>query len=301
MNLTTRLGSLRLRNPTILASGILCNGPLLKRAAVEGGAGAVVTKTVTRELREGYPTPVLAGVDGGLINAVGLANSGYKKFMAEELPIAKQGKVPVILSAGGGTAEEFRDICALAAKAGADAVELNLSCPHVEKHGLQLGSDPEVVGRIVKEIKRVVAIPVFAKLGLSDNLIASAVAAQDAGADAIVAINTIRAMAIDVDARVPVLANVYGGLSGPAIHPVALRCVHELSKKLTVPIVGCGGVQDWRTAVDFLIAGASAVQVGSALATGGIGVFREIERGIKSYMKVNDFKNLKEIIGCMDV
>ncbi len=300
MNLKTKLGKLELRNPTILASGILCNGPLLKRAAVEGGAGAVVTKTVTKEVREGYPTPVLVGVEGGLINAVGLSNSGYKNFLSNELPIAREGKVPVILSAGGSSVDEFREICARAEASGADAVELNLSCPHVKKHGLQLGGDPALVRKIVKNLKGTLKIPVFTKLGLSDNLVASAVAAQEAGTDAIVAINTIKAMAIDVDARAPVLSNIYGGLSGPAIHPIALRCVHELSKKLTVPIIGCGGVQDWRTAVEFFIAGASAVQVGSALATEGIGIFKEIERGIEDYLRVNDFKSLKEIIGGMD-
>ena len=301
MNLKTNIGKLELRNPTILASGILCNGPLLKRAAVVGGASAVVTKTVTKEVREGYATPVLAGVDVGLINAVGLSNPGYEKYIDEDLAVAKQSKVPVILSAGGSGVKEFREICVLGEEARADAVELNLSCPHVAKHGLQLGCDPVIVRQMVKEIKGSVSFPVLVKLGLSDNLVASAIAAQQAGADAVVAINAIKAMAIDVDARTPVLSNVYGGLSGPAIHPVALRCVHELSKKLTVPIIGCGGVQDWRTAVEFFIAGASAVQVGSALATEGIGIFKEINRGIEGYLKVNDFKSLKEIIGCMDV
>ncbi len=300
MSLKTKLCKLELRNPTMLASGILCNGPLLKRAATEGGAGAVVTKTVTKEVREGYATPILIGVEGGLINAVGLANPGYRNYIAEDLPIAKEGKVPVIVSAGGSTANEFREICIRAEEAGADAVELNLSCPHVKKHGLQLGGDPAIVSDIVKDLKGALKIPVFTKLGLSDNIGASALAAQDAGTDAVVAINAIKSMAIDVDARKPILSYGYGGLSGPAIHPVALRCVHELRQKLTIPIVGCGGVTDWRSAIDFLIAGASAVEVGSAIATRGIGVFKEIESGIKSYMKSNGFKSLKEIIGCVD-
>jgi len=299
MILKTKLSKLELRNPTILASGILCNGPLLKRAA-EGGAGAVVTKTVTKEIREGYSTPILIGVEGGLINAVGLANPGYENYIVEDLPIAKEGKVPVVVSAGGSTSQEFREICIRAEEAGAKAVELNLSCPHVKKHGLQLGGDPTIVKEIVKDLKGALKIPVFTKLGLSDNIGTSAMAAQEAGTDAIVAINAIKSMAIDVDARKPILSYGYGGLSGPAIHPVAVRCVHELRQKLTVPIVGCGGVTDWRTAVEFLIAGASAVQLGSAIAIRGIGVFKEIEEGIKNYLKSNGFKSLKEIIGCMD-
>jgi len=297
MILKTKLGKMELRNPTVLASGILCNGPLLRRAAVEGGAGAVVTKTLTKEIREGYPTPVISGCEGGLVNAIGLANPGYKKFIAEDLPIARDGKVPVIVSAGGGDVVEFREICVRAEEAGADAVELNLSCPHVKKHGIAIGADPAAVHKIVRELKGALAIPIHVKLGLSDNLEKSAVAAQDAGADAIVAINTIRAMAIDVDARRPVLSNSYGGLSGPAIHPIALRCVHELRPKLAIPIVGCGGVSDWRTAVEFLLAGASAVQVGSAVATQGITIFQKIEKGIEIYLNTNGFKSVKEIIG----
>ncbi|MFH1822029.1 MAG: dihydroorotate dehydrogenase [Methanobacteriota archaeon] len=297
MILKTKLGRLELRNPTVLASGILCNGSLLKRAAVEGGAGAVVTKSLTNEIREGYSTPVVVGVEGGLINAVGLANPGYEKFMSENLPIAKEGGIPVVVSVGGGKIEEFKEICARAEEAGADAVELNLSCPNVEKHGFEIGTDPTAVRKIVKELKGMLKIPVHVKLGLSDNLYNSAIAAQDSGADAIVAINTIRAMAIDVDACRPVLSNVYGGLSGPAIHPVALRCVHELHPKLSIPIVGCGGVTNWRTAVEFLLAGASAVQIGSAVAIKGIRIFRDIEKGIKSYLDKNGIKSVKEIIG----
>lgn len=295
--LMVRLGKLKLSNPTVLASGILCNGSLLKQAAIEGGAGAVVTKSLTKEKREGYPTPVIVGVKDGLVNAVGLANQGYEEFLSQDLPLAKEGKVPVIVSAAGSDAKEFKEICVRAEEAGADAVELNLSCPHVKKHGLEMGADPDVVRKLVKDVKGSLKIPVHVKLGLSDCLKDSALAAQDAGAEAIVAINTIRAMAIDVNARKPVLSNVYGGLSGPAIHPIALRCVHELHPQLSIPIVGCGGVEDWQTAVGFLLAGAKVVQIGSAVATKGIGVFREITKGIERYLNAQGFKSLDEIVG----
>lgn len=291
-----KLGNIKLPNPTMLASGVLCNGSLLKRAAIEGGAGAVVTKSLTKENREGYPTPVIAGVDESLINAVGLANPGYEKYISEDLPIAKEGKVPVVVSVAG-KVEEFEEICVRAEQAGANAVELNLSCPHVKKHGIEIGADPTAVRNLVKELDGILKIPIHVKLGLSDQIYSSAAAAQDAGADAIVVINTIRAMAIDVNARRPVLSNVYGGLSGPAIHPIALRCVHELYPKISIPIVGCGGVEDWRTAVEFLLAGASAVQVGSAVAVRGIGIFGEISKGIEHYLTENGFKDIKEIIG----
>ncbi len=294
--LTTNIGNIELRNPTILASGVLCNGTILKRAAAEG-AGAVITKSITIEKRSGYSTPIITGVEGGLVNAVGLANPGYKEYLSQDLPIAKDGEVPVVVSVAGRETEEFMEICIEAEKVGADAVELNLSCPHVEKRGLEIGSDPVAVGRIVKEVKGALKIPVHTKLGLSDNLQNSAIAAQDAGTDAVVAINTIKAMAIDVQARMPVLSNIYGGLSGTAIHPIALRCVHELYSNLSIPVVGCGGVKDWQTAVEFLLAGASAVQIGSAVAIEGIKIFQEIANGIKLYLNEYGFKNVEEIIG----
>lgn len=295
--LKVKVGRLRMKNPIMLASGILCNGSLLKRAATEGGAGAVVTKSLTREVREGYSTPVIVGVEGGLVNAVGLANPGFEVYLREDLPIAKEGEVPVIVSVAGRSVDDFEEICVRAEEAGADAVELNLSCPHVNKHGMEMGSDPTSVAKVVERVRRVLKIPIYVKLGLSDRLVESAVSAQDAGADAVVAINTIKAMVIDVDARKPVLANRYGGLSGPAIHPVALRCVFELYQALSIPIIGCGGVSDWRTALDFLMAGARAVQVGSALAIRGIEIFREIEDGIKGYLTKHKFRSVEEVIG----
>lgn len=295
--LTVRLGKLKLKNPTVLASGILCNGSLLKRAAVEGGAGAVVTKSLTKKKSEGYPMPVIVGVEGGLVNAVGLANQGFGEFLSRDLPLAKEGKVPVVVSVAGSGAEEFRKICVRAEEAGADAVELNLSCPHVKKHGIEIGADPSIVRKLVKDVKGALKIPVHVKLGLSDLMNDSALAAQASGADAIVVINTIRAMAIDVKARRPVLSHVYGGLSGPAIRPIALRCVHELYGQLSVPIVGCGGVDDWRAAVEFLLAGAKAVQIGSAVATKGIGIFGKVASGVDDYLDANGFKSVDEIVG----
>ncbi len=295
--LTVKLGRLKFSNPTVLASGILCNGSLLKQAALKGGAGAVVTKSVTREKREGYTTPVIAGVEIGLINAVGLANQGYEEFLEHELPLAREGKVPVIVSVAGGSNDDFREIGIQAEEAGADCVELNLSCPHVRHHGLEIGADPVVVRNLVKDVKGSLKIPVHAKLGLCERINESALAAESGGADAIVAINTIRAMAMDINARRPVLSNVYGGLSGPAIHHIALRCVHELYKQLSIPIVGCGGVEDWRSAVEFIVVGARAIQIGSAVATRGIGIFKEVADGMGIYLNDKGFKKVEELVG----
>ena len=294
--LMVKLGKLKLPNPTMLASGVLCNGSLLKRAALEG-AGAVVTKSLTSEKREGYLTPVIVGVEGGLVNAIGLANQGYGEFLKYDLPLAKEGKVCVIVSVAGGNVKEFELICAKAEEAGADAVELNLSCPHVKRLGLEIGADPKLVREVVEAVDGAVKIPVHAKLGFSDRMVESALASEDAGADAIVAINTIRAAVIDVHAKRPALSNVYGGISGPAIHPIAVGCVYGLHERLSIPLIGCGGVEDWQSAVEFLLAGAMAVQIGSAVTTKGLGVFREVSSGIARYLDINGFKGIKEIVG----
>lgn len=296
--LTVKIGSLKFSNPTELASGILCNGALLRRAATEGGAGAVVTKSLTNERREGYPNPTIVGVRAGLINAIGLSNPGYAEFLRHELPLAREGKVCVIVSVAGSDVGEFLRISSAAEDAGADGVELNLSCPHVKKHGLEMGSDPELVHEVVKEVKGALKIPVHAKFGLTDRLTDAALKAEGAGADAIVAINTIKATAIDIHARKPVLSNIYGGLSGPAIHPIAVRCVYELYEILSIPLIGSGGVEDWQTAVEFLLAGARAVQIGSAVAIKELNVFNKVARGIERYLDTCGFKSVEEIVGC---
>lgn len=291
----TTVGGLLLKNPLILASGILSHGSLLKKAA-EHGAGAVVTKSLTLEPREGYPTPVIVGFEGGLINAVGLANPGCVEYLESELPIAKEGGVPVIVSLAGTNEEEFRRMAEMVAEHGGDAVELNMSCPHVKRKGIELGSDPEIVGEIVKKVCEV-GLPVWVKLGVCDRMVESAVAAEKEGASAIVAINTLRAMVIDIESKRPVLSNVFGGVSGPSLKPIALRCVYELYEELSIPIIGCGGVTTWRDVVEFLLAGASAVQVGSALAVKDLGIFRELQQGVKNYLVSNGFKRLEEIVG----
>jgi dihydroorotate dehydrogenase (NAD+) catalytic subunit len=298
-NLTVRVGKLRLKNPTLLASGILCQGSLLCRALKEG-AGGVVTKSLTLERREGYPTPVVVGVKGGLVNAVGLANQGAEEYLKRELPLAKRGGGPVIVSVAGGKTEEFVKVASLAEEAGADAVELNLSCPHVRGHGLEIGKNPRLVRTIVKETRGILSIPLYVKMGFSDRLLASSLSAEGGGADGVVALNTLPAMVVDVYTRRAVLSHVGGGLSGPALHPVALRCVYELYRTLSVPVIGCGGVEDWKTAAEFLLAGARAIQVGSAVATRGIGIFSEICRGLSNYLKREGIESIDNLVGRLE-
>jgi len=189
-------------------------------------------------------------------------------------------------------------VSSYAVKAGANALELNVSCPHVEKTGSEIGQDPRLVREVVMEVKRRVEKPVLVKLTPNvDDIIEVAKAAVEGGADAITAINTIRAMAINVETAHPVLANKIGGLSGPAIKPIAVRCVYEICREVNVPVIGCGGIATWRDAVEFMLAGASAVQVGTAIAFRGLKVFNSINRGISLYLKEKGFRSVKDIVG----
>jgi dihydroorotate dehydrogenase (NAD+) catalytic subunit len=203
------------------------------------------------------------------------------------------------VSVFGYTAEEYAAVARKAAKAGADAVELNVSCPHVKKTGAEIGQDPKMLAEVVTEVKAAVRKPVIVKLSPNvADIVEVAKAAVKAGADALTAINTVKAMAIDAETQMPVLSNVKGGLSGPAIKPIALRCVYEIFEaNLQVPILGCGGVTDWRDAVEFLLAGASAVQVGTGVALEEPSVFQAINRGVAAYLKKKGYGSVKEIVG----
>jgi len=295
--LAIEIAGLKLSNPTMLAAGILgLSGSLLKEIA-NAGVGAVVTKSVGLKSRSGYPNPTIVQVDCGLLNAMGLPNPGIHRFV-KEIAEAKAVGVPLIVSVYGFSSEEFAEVSSYAVKAGANALELNVSCPHVEKTGSEIGQDPRLVREVVMEVKRRVEKPVFVKLTPNvDDIIEVAKAAVEGGADAITAINTIRAMAINVETAHPVLANKIGGLSGPAIKPIAVRCVYEICREVNVPVIGCGGIATWRDAVEFMLAGASAVQVGTAIAFRGLEVFKSINRGINLYLKEKGFRSVKDIVG----
>jgi dihydroorotate dehydrogenase (NAD+) catalytic subunit len=299
-SLAVEIAGLKLSNPTMLAAGILGMTSASLMEVINCGAGAVVTKSVGLTSREGYPNPTLAQVACGLLNAMGLPNPGINVFK-EEIREVKQkiADVPLIVSVYGFSTAEFVEVAKTAAMAGADALELNVSCPHVEEAGAEIGRNPGLVAEVVKEVKNNVEKPVFVKLtpNVSD-IVEVAKAAVKAGADGLTAINTVRAMVIDVETMRPILANKIGGLSGPAIKPVAVRCVYEIRRELgDVPIIGCGGITSWRDAVEFMLAGASAVQVGTAVAVRGMRVFRSIARGISLYLKRKGFGSVKDIVG----
>ena len=296
--LSTSLAGLELRNPIALASGILGYSPESLQRIAEAGAGAVVTKSVGLEPRMGYPNPTVVQVDCGIINAMGLPNPGMAEY-ASEISFTKTViKVPLIVSVYGYSAEEYAEVAKAAAKAGADAVELNVSCPHVKETGSEIGQNPKLLTQVVRQVKAATSKPVIVKLSPNvTDIVELARAATKAGADALTAVNTVRAIAIDAETALPVLSNTRGGLSGPAIKPIALRAVYDIYEQVKAPIFGCGGVTTWQDAVEFLLAGASAVQIGTAIATRNPTVFKTVNRGVTVYLKKKKFRSVKEIVG----
>jgi len=296
LNIT--LAGLKLDNPTSLASGILGYTADMLQEIAKNGAGAVVTKSVGVTPRLGYANPSVVQVEGGLVNAVGLPNSGIDQYV-EEIAYAKSVvAVPLIVSVFGYSADEYALVSRKAVEAGADAVELNVSCPHVKYTGSEIGQNPQLLRDVVTKVKAAVRKPVFVKLSPNvTDIVEIAAVAVKAGADALTVINTVRAMAIDAETTLPVLSNIRGGLSGPAIKPIALRCVYDIADCLKVPIIGCGGIANWRDTVEFLLAGAQAVQIGTAIALEAPSVFEAINRGVTSYLKRKGFRSVNDIVG----
>ncbi len=296
--LSIDIAGLKLCSPTALASGILGYSADYMQVIEANGAGAVVTKSVGVTPRVGYANPTVVQAKGGLINAVGLPNPGIDQYV-EEIGYAKTIlKVPFIVSVYGYSADEYALAAKKAAAAGADAVELNVSCPHVQFTGSEIGQNPRLLQDVVCKVKAEVRKPVIVKLSPNvTDIVEIAKVAEKAGADALTVINTVRAMAIDVETQMPILSNVRGGLSGSAIKPLALRCVYDVFEAVKIPILGCGGVSDWRDTVEFLLAGAQAVQVGTAVATEDLSVFADINKGVENYLKKKGYGSVKEIVG----
>lgn len=295
-SLAASIGPISIPKPVMLASGILGISLDVFDRLYGAGAGAVVTKSLSREPWEGYPNPTIFSVGGGgWLNAVGLSNPGASNFAKM---MTSDHDVPIIVSLVGSVPEDFEFMVKEFAGRRVAAFELNLSCPHVAKVGLEVGDDPELVCGIVSATKAASGVPVIAKVGLGTiHYMDTVGAAVDSGADAITAINTVRSMAIDVQAQRPILSNRFGGLSGTPIKPIAVRCVYEISSKYDIPIIGCGGVSSWEDAVEFLLAGASAVQLGSAIGSDWLRVFADINRGIADYMRRKNISTITEMVG----
>jgi dihydroorotate dehydrogenase (NAD+) catalytic subunit len=296
-SLRTCLAALDLRSPVILASGILGYSFEIFERIIEAGAGAVVSKSIGVNPRVGYANPTVVEVDCGYLNAVGLAGPGYRAFCSEMTKYDAK-ELPIIVSLFGSTPQEFKTMAEEIEKHHAIAYELNLSCPHVGKVGTEVGEDDELVEKIIKSVKRTTTKPVFAKLSpMFMHIEEKAKVAVEAGADGITAINTIKAMGFDIDLGIPLLSNEVGGLSGKAIKSVGVRCVYEIAGAVDVPVIGCGGVETWEDAIEYFIAGASAVQVGTAISVHSIEIFRELNKGISDYLALKGIKDIAGLVG----
>jgi dihydroorotate dehydrogenase (NAD+) catalytic subunit len=299
--LKTTLCGIEMQNPTRLASGILgVNAAQLIRVALEG-AGAVTMKSIGPRERFGHKNPTVIEWEHGLLNAVGLPTPGYKNYDEEfeELKELKKTNTPLIASIYGTKWEEFAEVAQYVAEKKPEFIELDISCPNTEWHDMQFAQDPNISGKIVSSVKDVVGkIPVIAKLTpAATSPTEIGVACEEAGADALCACNTMPGMLIDVDAQRPILAFKKGGISGPALKPINLKIAYDLYEKVEIPIIGEGGITSGRDALEYIMAGATACGIGSAVWLHGPSVFKKVCKEITQWMKENGFTKIEQLKG----
>lgn len=300
VDLSVELAGLRLRNPVLCAAGPLGHGREVAQVYDLAAFGAFVTKSITLEPREGNPRPHLVPTEAGWLNSVGLRNPGLAAFLSEDLPFLRTLGIPIVASVAGHSIEEFCTLARWLGEAeGVAALELNVSCPNVAD-GLLFGSDPDRTRELVAAVRAVSRLPLLVKLA-PDLLgpVDAAQAAVEGGADALTVSNTLPAMAVDVSSRRPKLGGITGGLSGPAIRPVAVRMVWEVARAVAVPVVGVGGIARWEHAVEFFLVGARAVAVGSALLENPR-VHLEILAGLEEYLRVCGFPSVRALVGALE-
>ena len=300
-DLSVRIGPLVLKNPVLVASGTFGYGDEYAPLLDPSGLGGIVVKSLTLRPRDGAPPPRLAETPAGMLNAIGLQNIGVERFISEKLPFLRGYDTRVVVSVAGETTEEYGELAGRLDLDGVDALEVNISCPNVEKGGMLFGSDPDSAYEVVSAVRRATSKPVIAKLTPHASDVAKvAEAVREAGADAVSLINTLVGMAVDVETRRPKLGNVTGGLSGPAVRPVALALVWKVASAVRIPVIGIGGISSPEDALEFLIVGARAVQVGTAT------FFRprtalEVVDGIREYMERHGFGSIDELSGSLEV
>ena len=293
--LELNISELKLNSPLILASGILGVSYSTMKRLVDAGLGAITTKSIGPKPRKGYRNPSIIEINPGtFLNSVGLGNPGIDNFMTEIKEI-KKSKFPLIVSVFGNSIESYIMVALKAEQAGANAIEINISCPHAEVSSI--GIDKDLTFSIVKSMKEELKVPLFVKLNPNvTNLGEIALAAQNGGADAVVAINTLAAMKVDINTKRPILSHGSGGLSGKAIHPIAVKMVYDLYKILEIPIIGCGGATNWQSVIEFILVGASAVQIGTILHQ-GLEIITDIINGLKKFLKDSEYSSISELKG----
>ena len=297
--MSVNIAGVEWKNPVTVASGTFGSGAEYSEFADLNKLGAVTTKGVANVPWAGNPTPRVAEVYGGMLNAVGLQNPGIELFCKRDIPFLKQYDTKIIVNVCGHSTEEYVAVVERLADEPVDLLEINISCPNVKEGGIAFGQDPKAVEAITKEMKRHAKQPVIMKLSPNvTDITEMARAAEAGGADALSLINTITGMKIDVNRRKFVLANQTGGMSGPAIHPVAVRMVYQTAQAVNVPIIGMGGIMNAEDAIEMILAGATAVSVGTANFTDPT-VTEKIVAGIEEYMKKYHVNDIKELIGAV--
>jgi len=298
INMSVKIGTLKLKNPVMTASGTFGYGGEYADYVDLNKLGAIVVKGLSLKPRAGNPPPRIMETPSGMLNAVGLQNIGVDTFIEEKLPILRKYDTNVIANIYGETYDEYKKVAQkLTSAKGVHALEVNISCPNVRKGGLSFGADPKSAAAVTRKVKEVTGLPVIVKLTPNvTDITAIAAAVEKAGADAISLINTLTGMSVDIFTRRPHLKNVTGGLSGPAIKPVALRMVWQVLQKISIPVIGIGGIMNAEDALEFLILGAKAVQIGTANFINPQATI-EIIGGIERYMELNGIKNISKLIG----
>ncbi len=296
-NLSVKIGRIEMKNPVTVASGTFGYGQEYAGLVDISRLGAITVKGIRKDPCGGNPTPRIAEVRGGMLNAIGLQGPGVEGFIKDDMPFLRKTGVPVIVNIWGTSLEGYVETAALLSQVeGIHGLELNVSCPNVKKGGASFGTNPELMASVISAVRQVTSLTLITKLAPNvPDIRVFAQAAADAGSDALSISNTFPAMAIDIEARRPVLANITGGLSGPALHPVAVKLVWEASRVVDIPIIGMGGIFEPADALEFLAAGATAVAVGTANFIDPTTPFRVIE-GIDDYLRRHNFSQVSDIV-----
>jgi dihydroorotate dehydrogenase (NAD+) catalytic subunit len=298
-DISTKICGIKLKNPTILASGLVGISGAACTLAAKNGAGAIVPKSIGPEDRKGHNNPVLVEFEGGFLNAVGLPNSGIDTSLDELRLAIKNCGVPVFLSIFGGTKEDFGEVARKISTLKPELIEVNLSCPNTsDDFGRAFALDAKEASDVIYAVKENTKAKIMAKLAPNvPDIKKIAKAVEESGADSISAVNTMPGMVIDTRMKRPVLHNKQGGVSGHALKPVALNCVYEIYEAVEVPVVGIGGITTGEDAIEFLMAGASAVEIGTAIYYRGIGVFKKVSAEMEKFMEAEGYSSIEEIIG----
>ena len=301
-DMSVELAGIKMRNPVMTASGTFGYGAEFGEYMNLESIGAMISKGLSLKPKAGNPTPRIVETPGGMLNAIGLQNVGIDAFISQKLPYLSKVATPVIVTLYGNTLEEYGEVASrLDSLDGVAGIEVNISCPNVKQGGIVFGTDPQAAQEVVRLVRRSTSKPLIVKLSPNvTDVVLMAKACADAGADALSLINTLTGMAIDLDRRRPILANITGGLSGPAIKPVALRMVWQVARNVKLPIIGIGGIMNARDALEFILAGATAVQVGTASFLDPSAA-QTIAQDMEKYLIDNGIPSIASMIGALEV